>query len=261
MSGTATPNLHYDLLVSDKTETMAKAKVLVVEDDKALSDVLVFNLEKEGFNVFQAFDGRAALELARLKKPDVVMLDVMLPLIDGLDVCRQLRKFEETKHAGILMVTCKGQEMEQIGGFEAGADDYVTKPYSVTVLMQRVHALCRRRSDEGDEPTVELLSVAGVTVDLRRYRVTVDGEPIELTRSEFKLLTKLISKPGQAYERSELIESALGEDTLVLERTIDVHIRAIRRKMGDRADLIETVRGVGYRFSEAEEPSGTPASE
>ena len=231
---------------------MAKAKVLVVEDEKSLSDVLVFNLEKEGFNVFQAFDGRSALELAKLKKPDIVLLDVMIPMISGLDVCRQLRKSPECKNAGIMMLTCKGHEMDQIGGFEAGADDYVTKPYSMNVLLQRISALHRRLEGEEEEPTAESLSAGGVTVDLRRYRVTVDERPIELTRSEFKLLTTLISKPGQAYERTELIESALGEDTLVLERTIDVHIRAIRRKLGGRSALIETVRGVGYRFAEVE---------
>lgn len=231
---------------------MTKAKILVVEDDRALAEILVYNLEQQGFNVFQAFDGRAGLESAKLKKPDIIILDVMLPLIEGTDVCRQLRKTPETKAAGIIMLTCKNQEADQIQGFDAGADDYVTKPYSVNVVIQRIHALLRRRQGEVDEPTVETLSAGGVIVDLRRYRVTVDGAPIEMTRSEFKLLTTLIAKPGQAYERSELIESALGEDTLVLERTIDVHIRAIRRKLGDKADLIETVRGVGYRFAEGE---------
>jgi two-component system, OmpR family, phosphate regulon response regulator PhoB len=230
---------------------MAKTKVLVVEDDRSLSDILCYNLEKEGYSVFRAFDGREGLEQARLKKPDIVLLDIMLPSVSGLDVCRQLRKSKDTRDCAILMLTAKAEDLDQIGGFEAGADDYVVKPYSVRVLLQRIRALQRRRlSDEEDQPAVETLSCNGVTLDLRRYRAFVGDRKIELTRSEFKLLTTLISNPGRAYERSELIESALGDDTLVLERTIDVHIRAIRRKLGDHAHVIETVRGVGYRFQE-----------
>ena len=232
---------------------MSKTKVLVVEDDRSLSDILCYNLEKEGYNVFRAFDGREGLEQARLKKPDIILLDIMLPSVSGLDVCRQLRKSKDTRDCAILMLTAKAEDLDQIGGFEAGADDYVVKPYSVRVLLQRIRALQRRRSADDDQPTVEMLSCNGVTLDLRRYRAFVDDRKIELTRSEFKLLTTLISNPGRAYERSELIESALGDDTLVLERTIDVHIRAIRRKLGDHAYVIETVRGVGYRFQESVE--------
>lgn len=232
---------------------MGKPRVLIVEDDRSLSDILLYNLEKEGFHVFRAFDGREAIEQAKIKKPDVVLLDIMLPSVSGVDVCRQLRKMRETKDAGILMLTAKAEDLDQIGAFEAGADDYVVKPYSLSVLLQRIRALQRRRQPEDEQPQVETISCNGVALDLKRYQASVEGRKIELTRSEFKLLTTLISNPGQAFERSELIESALGEDTLVLERTIDVHIRAIRRKLGDLADVIETVRGVGYRFKEAAE--------
>lgn len=231
---------------------MSKAKVLIVEDDRSLSDILLYNLEREGFNVFRAFDGREAIEQAKLKKPDVVLLDVMLPSVHGLDVCRQLRKMKETKNAGILMLTAKSEDLDQVGGFEAGADDYVVKPYSMRVLLQRIQALLRRRKSESRDSSEEVLRSNGVEMDLKRHKVTVAGEQIDLTRSEFKLLAALMATPGRAYERSELIEDALGEDTLVLERTIDVHVRAIRRKLGDRAEVVETVRGVGYRFQEAE---------
>ncbi len=234
---------------------MGKTKVLVVEDDKSLSDILRYNLEKEGYNVFCAYDGREGLEQAKLKKPDVILLDIMLPSINGLDVCRQLRKVKETKAASIIMLTAKTEDLDQIGGFEAGADDYVVKPYSVSVLLQRIRALQRRRAADDEKPENEMLSCNGVTLDLRRYRAFVGDQQIELTRSEFKLLATILANPGRAYERSELIESALGDDTLVLERTIDVHIRAIRRKMGDYAHLIETVRGIGYRFQEESESS------
>ncbi len=230
---------------------MSKTRVLIVEDDRALSEVLFYNLQKEGFNVFRAYDGREGIEQARLKLPDVVVLDLMLPRVSGMDVCRQLRKMKETKDIGILMLTAKGEDIDQIDGFEAGADDYVVKPYSIPVLLERLRALQRRRTpDEPQEVSVEQLECSGVKVDLRRHQVFLNGVELELTHSEFKLLHTLIAQPGKAFERSELIESALGEDTLVLERTIDVHIRAIRRKLGDLADVIETVRGVGYRFRE-----------
>lgn len=231
---------------------MSKTKVLIVEDDKSLSEILGYNLEKEGYKVFSAYDGRDGIELALLKKPDIILLDIMLPSVSGIDVCRRLRKADETKDAGIIMLTAKTDDLDQIGGFEAGADDYVVKPYSVRVLLQRLQALQRRRANE-DEPIADSISCNGVHMDLRRYQASVDGRNIELTRSEFKLLATLIANPGRAYERSELISAALGDDALVLERTIDVHIRAIRRKFNDRAEVIETVRGVGYRFQEPSE--------
>lgn len=230
---------------------MSKTKVLIVEDDRSLSDILFYNLQKEGFNVFRAFDGREGIEQAVLKQPDIIVLDLMLPRISGMDVCRHLRKQKETQQAGILMLTAKGEDLDQIDGFAAGADDYVVKPYSIRVLLERIRALQRRRTaadEKADAP--ESIECLGIRVDLRRYEVTVDGQLLELTRSEFKLLRTLIAEPGRAFDRSELIESALGEDTLVLERTIDVHIRAIRRKLNSLADVIETVRGVGYRFKE-----------
>ncbi|QDV27384.1 response regulator [Aureliella helgolandensis] len=237
---------------------MSKTKVLIIEDDHSLSDILFYNLQKEGFNVFCAFDGREGIEQAMLKQPDIIVLDLMLPRVNGMDVCRHLRKQKETRHAGILMLTAKGEDLDQIDGFEAGADDYVVKPYSVRVLLERIRALQRRRTtEEASEPAVEALESMGIRVDLRRHEASLNGTPLELTRSEFKLLHTLIAEPGKAFDRSELIESALGEDTLVLERTIDVHIRAIRKKLGDISDAIETVRGVGYRFKEPTAPTAT----
>jgi two-component system, OmpR family, phosphate regulon response regulator PhoB len=229
---------------------MSKPKILIVEDDRALSDILFYNLQKEGFNVFRAFDGREGIEQAKLKRPDIVVLDLMLPLVSGMDVCRQLRKMKETRDTGILMLTAKGEDLDQIDGFAAGADDYVVKPYSIRVLLERLRALQRRRTAEEELPEVPVLECLGIKVDLRRHQAYIEGQELELTRSEFRLLAALIQEPGRAYERSELIGSALGEDTLVLERTIDVHIRAIRKKLGHLADAIETVRGVGYRFKE-----------
>jgi two-component system, OmpR family, phosphate regulon response regulator PhoB len=228
---------------------MPKNKVLVVEDDRALSEILIYNLEKAGYEVFKATDGRDGLNQAQLRLPDVVLLDVMLPVMDGTEVCRRLRSQPETAGATIVMLTAKSEESDQLVGFSVGADDYVTKPFSVRVLLERIKALLRRKAKASDQDD-DCVSRLGISLDRRRYRVTVDNQIIELTKSEFRLLDTLIRQPGRAFDRSELIDSALGEDTLVLERTIDVHIRAIRKKIGEKADAIETVRGVGYRFRE-----------
>ncbi|RMF43604.1 MAG: response regulator [Planctomycetota bacterium] len=231
---------------------MTKQRLLIVEDDRALSDILNFNLQREGFQVFTAYDGREALELARLKKPDLILLDVMLPLVSGIDVCRQLRRYPETAQAGIIMLTARGQDIDQIGGFEAGADDYVVKPYSLRVLIERIRALLRRKATDAEPQLPDHIEHLGVKVDLKRVQATIGGAPLDLTPSEFKLLAALMADPGRAFDRNELIEAALGGDTVILERTIDVHIRALRKKLGPHAHLIETVRGVGYRFKEAD---------
>ncbi|QDV13571.1 Phosphate regulon transcriptional regulatory protein PhoB [Rosistilla oblonga] len=230
---------------------MPNIKVLVVEDDLSVAEVLVYNLKKEGFEVSRALDGRDALNQARLKLPDLVILDVMLPSLNGLEVCRTLRASEDTKNISILMLTAKSEDSDQIAGFSIGADDYVCKPFSVAVLLQRVKALLRRREQAAAIKNQDIVSYKSVSVDRRRYKAAVGEEPLDLTRSEFRLLDTLIRQPGRVFDRAELIDAALGEDTMVLERTIDVHIRALRKKLGAYADVIETVRGVGYRFSEA----------
>jgi two-component system phosphate regulon response regulator PhoB len=228
---------------------MPKTKVLVVEDDQAISEVLVYNLEKAGFDVFKSSDGRDGLNQAQLRLPDLILLDVMLPVMDGTEVCRRLRAQPETATATIIMLTAKSEESDQLIGFSVGADDYVTKPFSVRVLLERIKALLRRKSKITEDET-DVVTRLGITLDRRRYRVTVDEDIVDLTKSEFRLLDTLIRQPGRAFDRSELIDSALGEDTLVLERTIDVHIRALRKKIGEKSEAIETVRGIGYRFRE-----------
>jgi DNA-binding response OmpR family regulator len=228
---------------------MAKTKVLIVEDYRPLAETLEYQLSRAGYDVFRASDGADAINQAKLKLPDVVFLDVDLPVISGVDVCKQLRATPETRETLILMLSALGEESDQVIGFAVGADDYVVKPVeSYAVLLQRLKAHLRRR-----EQTVEVgdaVSAAGVMVDRRRYRVEIDNQPIKITKSEFRLLDTLIRQPGRAFDRSELVDAALGEDTMVLERTIDVHIRSLRKKMGNSAELIETVRGIGYRFAE-----------
>ena len=229
---------------------MPKTKVLVIEDDRSLVEVLTYNLKQAGYEVLVATDGQDGLLQAQIKSPDMVVLDLMLPVVDGLDVCRRLRADNSTKDLQIVMLTAKAEESDELIGFSLGADDYVTKPFSVKVLLERIKALRRRRTAEAatDDVTTKL----GVTVDRRRHQATAEGKSVQLTRSEFRLLDTLIRQPGRVFFRTELIDAALGEDTMVMERTIDVHIRALRRKLGSRADVIETVRGVGYRFRDME---------
>jgi two-component system phosphate regulon response regulator PhoB len=228
---------------------MSKTKVLIVEDYRPLAETLEYQLQRAGYEVSRAGDGREALSQAKLFLPDVVFLDVDLPVLNGIEVCKQLRADPTTQGVLILMLSALGEESDQVVGFTMGADDYVVKPVeSYKVLLQRLKALLRRR-----EPTVEdadQVSRYGVTVDRRRFVVTINDKMMTLTKSEFKLLETLIRQPGRAFGRVELVDAALGEDTMVLDRTIDVHVRALRKKMGDAAELIETVRGVGYRFRE-----------
>ncbi len=230
---------------------MNRSTVLVVEDDRSLAEVIVYNLKQAGYDVLIAHDGQTGLAQAQLKTPGIIILDLMLPSLDGLEVCRRLRADPVTRGALILMLTAKAEESDQLVGFSVGADDYVTKPFSVKVLIERIRALERRRrlgEDHGDD----VAACHGVVMDQRRYQASVAGRPLTLTRSEFHLLNTLVRQPGRVFRRSELIDAALGEDTVVTERTIDVHIRAIRRKLGDHAELIETMRGVGYRFRDAQ---------
>lgn len=229
---------------------MSKPKILIVEDDRSLAGVLEYNLANSGYQTICAYDGQDGLNQARLKLPDLIVLDVMIPVIDGLEVCRQLRSISELRDTPVLMLTAKGEETDQLVGFSVGADDYVVKPFSVKILLERIKSLLRRRSASAESDT-NIVSRCGVTIDRIRHRVSFEGQTIELTPSEFRLLDTLIRQPGRAFDRSELIDAALGADTLVLERTIDVHIRSLRKKLGETNRLIETVRGIGYRFRES----------
>lgn len=228
---------------------MSKIKVLIVEDYRPLAETLEYQLQRAGYEVYRSADGRDALNQARLVLPDVVFLDVDLPVLNGVEVCKQLRADPATQDTLILVLSALGEESDQVVGFAVGADDYVVKPVeSYKVLLQRLKALLRRREPSFED--TDSVTHGDVTVDRRRFVVTVGGEQVKVTKSEFRLLDTLIRQPGRAFGRSELVDAALGEDTLVLERTIDVHVRSLRKKMGNAAEWIETVRGVGYRFKE-----------
>lgn len=225
---------------------MSSQTILIIEDEPSLVEVLSYNLEKEGFEVLTANNGRDGLERARSALPDLVILDLMLPLIDGLQVCSQLRGDAKTQNIRILMLTARSEETDEVVGFNVGADDYVTKPFKVRPLIHRIKALLRRNEKSKSETSV--LSVHGVEIDKASFEVRVDAKELELTRTEFRLLWTLMRQPGRSFSRLELMDSSRGMDANALERTIDVHVRALRKKMGKPGDLIETVRGIGYRF-------------
>ena len=230
---------------------MAKPKILIIEDERSLAEVLAYNLQREGFEVLTASDGRDGLRQAQLKLPDLVVLDLMLPLKPGLEVCRELRSGSQTREIPIIMVTAKAEETDELIGLAVGADDYVTKPYSVKVLVQRIKKELRRRQAAEETPAGAVVESHGVLIDRQRHRALYRGEELILTPTEFRLLEVLLRQAGRAFTRHELMDAAIGEDAMVLERTIDVHIKSLRKKLTDAADLIETVRGVGYRFRES----------
>jgi len=229
---------------------MTRPKILIIEDERALNQVLTYNLQREGYETLVAYDGQEGLRKAQTLLPDVVLLDLMLPVVDGLDVCRRLRSGEQTRKIPILMLTAKGEETDQLVGFSLGADDYVTKPFSVKVLLQRIKAVQRRF--QGEEEPANVIDHLGVRLDRVRHQVSIHGKPIELTPTEFRLLECFLRQPGRAFTRPQLMDAAMGDEAVVLERTIDVHVKSLRRKLGREGDLIETVRGLGYRFRENE---------
>jgi two-component system phosphate regulon response regulator PhoB len=227
---------------------MTPTRILIIEDERALTKVLAYNLEREGYEVTIAHDGQEGLQKAQTNRPDLIILDLMLPVLDGLEVCRELRAGEHTRPIPILMLTAKAEETDQVVGFSLGADDYVTKPFSVKVLLQRIKALQRRVDGPADAGVVEHL---GVQIDRVRHRASVQGKELDLTPTEFRLLECMLRQPGRAFTRHQLMDAAIGDGAVVLERTIDVHIKTLRRKLGESGEYIETVRGVGYRFREA----------
>ena len=225
-------------------------KILVIEDERSLVEILTYNLEREGFEVLTSHDGQDGLRQAQLKLPDLIVLDLMLPVKPGMEVCRELRNGTRTRDIPIVMVTAKAEESDQLVGFAMGADDYVTKPYSVKVLIERIKKELRKRQSQDEPSTNAIIESQGVTIDRHSHRAMNGGEEHPLTPTEFRLLEVLLRQTGRAFTRNELMDAAIGVDAVVLERTIDVHVKSLRKKLGDGADLIETVRGVGYRFHE-----------
>ncbi|HWG42612.1 MAG TPA: response regulator transcription factor [Gemmataceae bacterium] len=230
--------------------TTPRMRILIIEDERGLTDVLEYNLKREGYDTVAAHDGQEGLRKAQTLLPDLILLDIMLPGMNGIDVCRELRAGERTRDIPIIIISAKAEETDQVVGFSLGADDYVTKPFSVKVLLQRIKALQRRV--EGVTDPVDVVEYLDVRLDRVRHRAYAADRELDLTPTEFRLLECLLRQPGRAFTRHQLMDAAIGEGAIVLERTIDVHIKTLRKKLGT-SDLIETVRGVGYRFRETRE--------
>ncbi|MFO0849697.1 MAG: response regulator transcription factor [Gemmataceae bacterium] len=232
---------------------MSQPRVLIIEDERGLVQTLTWYFTREGYETIAVGDGLDGLRKAQTILPDVVLLDIMLPGLDGLAVCRELKAGERTREIPVIMITAKSEEADQVLGYGMGADDYVTKPFSNKVMLAKVKALLRRVQGQADGGDV--VEHAGVRIDRVRHRVSVAGEKVDLTPTEFRLLECLLRQPGRAFSRHQLMDAAIGEGQIVLERTIDVHVKTLRKKLteaGGEPELIETVRGVGYRFREAE---------
>ncbi|MFQ6044999.1 MAG: response regulator [Gemmatimonadales bacterium] len=230
---------------------MPPPKIVVIEDEADILDVLHYALKRDGHRVFSARDGEEGVELVRREDPALVLLDLMLPGLDGLEVCRILKTDPVTSHVPVIMVTAKGEESDVVLGLGLGADDYVTKPFSPKELVARVKAVLRRSPAREEGIGKERIRCGAVVVDRARHEVVVDGAAVEFTPTELRLLHFLASHPGRVFTRDQLLSRVIGEGAHVIDRNVDVHVRAIRSKLGPHRELIETVRGVGYRLRES----------
>ena len=228
---------------------MPKQTILVIDDEKDILKLLQYNLEKEGYQVLLSKTGEEGLELARNKRPDLIILDLMLPGIDGLEVCKLLKAQNATNHTPVLMLTAKSTETDQIVGLELGASDYIVKPFSVKVVLARVKNIFRNQAVKKKDGA-NLIKAGDFVIDKGRLTVTIRGKPVLLTKLEFQILSFLIENKGMVFSRDKLLSGAWGGEAFVVDRTVDVHIRSIREKLGKYRDYIETVRGAGYRFKE-----------
>jgi two-component system phosphate regulon response regulator PhoB len=233
---------------SQTSPTSARLRILLIEDERDLVDVLSYNLTREGYEAIVAHDGQEGLRKAQTLLPDLILLDIMLPGLSGTEILREVKSSERTRKIPVIIISARSEETDQVVGFHLGADDYVTKPFSAKVLIQKIKVI-QRRLEGAVEPS-EVLEYGGVKIDKHRHRAFADGQELELTPTEFRLLEVLLKQPGRAFTRHQLMDAAIGEGAIVLERTIDVHVKTLRRKLGE-ADMIETVRGHGYRFREA----------
>ncbi len=229
---------------------MLKKHILIVEDEPDIIELLKLNLTREGFAVSSAENGEDALKFIKHNQvPDLVLLDLMLPGIDGLEVCRALKSSPATAGIPIIMLTAKDDESDIVSGIELGAEDYVTKPFSIKVLIARVKSILRRKSRAMVDKNA-IIKIHDICINPGRHEVMVKGKPVEMTLSELRILHLLASRPGWVFTREQIIDSIKGEDYAVTDRAVDVQIVGIRKKLGSKADLIETIRGVGYRFKE-----------
>jgi len=229
---------------------MSKETILIVDDEEDILELIKFNLKGEGYNILQAMTGEEAIKIAKQSGPDLIVLDLMLPGIDGLEVTRYLKNNNATMDIPIVMLTAKGEESDIVAGLELGANDYISKPFSPRELVARIRAILRRRQKNSSEAPDRVRQEGDMVIDRAKHRVTIEGEIIELTLSEFELLSFLAEKRGWVFTRGQIVDAIHGENYAVTERSIDVIIVGLRKKLGSYSSCIETVRGVGYRFKE-----------
>lgn len=226
-------------------QTAANYKILIVDDEADIVELLHYNLAREGYEVAQANNGQKAIELAQVFKPDVILMDVMMPVLDGIAACRQLREMPEFKHTHIIFLTARSEEFSEVAAFDAGADDFITKPIKPRALLSRLAAFARR--DAQQEEQEQVINIAGLKIDRTSFAVYKGSQKITLPKKEFELLAFLAATPNKVFTREELLNSIWGSDVYVIPRTVDVHIRKVREKVGD--DHIRTIKGVGYKFN------------
>ncbi len=228
---------------------MARERILIIEDDEDIQELIVYNLTKDGFKTLSAMSGEDGLKKARNEHVDLIVLDLMLPGVDGLDVCRALKKEGKTSAVPVIILTAKGEESDVVAGLELGADDYVVKPFSPKILMARIKTVLRRKSAEPVDES-QPLHIHDLTVHPGRREVLLGKKPVELTNMEFRVLHLLAAKPGWVFSRYQIVEGVRGDNYPVTDRSVDVLIVGLRKKLGAAGDYVETVRGVGYRFKE-----------
>ncbi len=228
-----------------------KQKILLVDDEKDIIEFLEYNLIKEGYDVISANDGVEALQMLG-KKPDLIVLDVLMPKMNGFEVCAKIREDEEFKDIPVLFLTAKISEADEVHGLSIGADDYITKPISPKKLVARIKAVLRRTDADNELKNRQKIELGPISINREQYTVLINGEQVVFPRKEFEILAYLASQPGKVFHRDKILADIWGSDVFVVDRTVDVHVRKIREKLGDYADLIETIKGVGYRFKNVE---------
>jgi len=233
---------------------MAKKKILVVEDDRDISELIVYNLEREGYEIACLYEGSQVVDFVHKRKPEIIILDLMLPEVDGIEICRQLKSDGATKHIPIVMLTAKSEEADVVVGLQMGADDYIPKPFSPKVLAARIKAISRRLTDlqAASVSGEDLRSFGDFNIDLLKHRISYKGQEVKLTSIEFDIVEFLSRSPGRVWSREQILDNVWKEGKFIIDRAVDVHVRGLRKKLGKADDYIETVRGVGYRFKDIE---------
>ncbi len=224
-------------------------RILLVDDEPDILEIVGYNLKKEDYEVVTASNGRDAIELAQSFRPHLILLDVMMPGIDGIETCEKIRALPEVGNTLIAFLTARGEDYSQVAGFEAGADDYISKPIKPKILVSRIKALLRRIREEKGRPITGIMEFPGLEINIEKYQVRFNDQKLSMPRKEFEMLSLLASKPGKVFTRDEILESVWGKDVVVGDRTIDVHVRKIREKIGEK--YIHTIKGVGYKFEVA----------